>query len=139
MTFDGIDFRAGTTAATTVLGVEGPVYTQYAEGEQIISSGMYPTPTAAMPELRGLNIGSTYRVQALFYDERRNQKGQHVLAEGVNLGCYANGRGGDGLLLIGTFVATADTQSFKLERTANDGKTLDNQIQLNALVLYQLP
>ncbi|CAA6692444.1 MULTISPECIES: alpha-L-fucosidase [unclassified Lentimonas] len=139
LTFDGIDFRAGTTASTTVLGVAGPAYAGYAEGEQIISSGMYPAPATAIPELRGLNIGSTYRVQALFYDQRPNQEGQHVIVEGKNMGRYANGPGGNGLLVSGTFVATADTQSFKLERTANDGKTPDNQIQLNALVLHQLP
>lgn len=139
LTFDGIDFPSGTAASTTVLGVDDPAYTQYAEGEQIISSGMYPSPGTTTPELRGLNIGSTYRVQALFYDERPNQKGQHIMVEGKNMGRYANGRGGDGLLLIGTFVATADTQSFKLERTSNDGKTPGNEIQLNALVLYQLP
>ena len=139
LTFDGIDFRAATTASTTVLGVSGPVYDQYAEGEQIISSGMYPSPSEVTAELRSLNIGSTYRVQALFYDQRPNQKGQHVFVEGVDVGCYANGPGGNGLLVSGTFVATADTQSFKLERTASDGSTLDNQVQLNALVVHQLP
>ena len=135
--FDGIDFRAGTTASTTVLGVEGPVFDEYAKGEQIISSGMYPASKDVTAELRSLNIGSTYRVQALFYDERGNQEGQHVFVEGADMGSYANGRSG-GLLVSGTFVATADTQSFKIERTASDGKTLDKQVHLNALVVYEI-
>lgn len=138
LTFDGINFHAGTAASKTVLGVNGPIYTKYTEGEMISSSGMYPSPAGTTPELRGLNIGSEYRVQALFIDQRANQEGQHIFVEGVDMGCFANGPRGGGLLVSGTFVATSETQAFKLQRTAADGTTLDNQIQLNALVLHQL-
>ncbi|MDF7823602.1 alpha-L-fucosidase [Pontiellaceae bacterium B12227] len=137
--FDGITFQEGTSPATTVLGVDGPAYTSYAGGKQLSSSGMYPSPAEAIPELRGLNIGSRYRVQALFFDERSNQNGQHIFVEGIDMGRFGNGPGGNGLLVIGTFVATAETQAFKLQRTSKDGKTLYNQVQLNALAVHLVP
>ena len=78
-------------------------------------------------------------VQALFFDRRPNQNGQHIFVDGQDMGRFGNGPKGGGLLVTGTFVAKAATQTFKLQRTDRDSGILADQVQLNALAVHQVP
>ncbi|MDF7806429.1 glycosyl hydrolase [Pontiellaceae bacterium B12219] len=138
LTFDGITFEAGTDASSNVLGVESPNFTGYHSGTQISSSGQYPNLDSVTPTLRSLTIGEIYRVQLLFFDCRSGQAGSRIFVDDNDLGQYANGSSGAGILASLVFVAEDTELSFKVERTTSDGTTLWTQVQLNAVSLHQL-
>lgn len=133
-TFDGINFTAGTI---TFAGT----YNGFHEGGWISQTGTYGNSGPNTVTLSGLTSGNTYRVQALVYDGRGSGiPGRTVKFDGINQGQYANGilnvAWGNGLLVTGTFVADATTQSFTIEAFAG---TTSKGGQLNALLVHELP
>lgn len=133
-TFDGISFTAGTISF-------GGAYNGFHEQNEISQTGTYGSGgTAGTVNLTGLTTGYTYRIQALVYDGRGTATitGRTVAFDGINQGQYANGvqnvTWGNGLLVTGTFVASASTQSFTIE--AFYGGTSKGG-QLNTLLVHQ--
>lgn len=132
--FDGISFAAGTINF-------GGTYGGFHEGGWISQSGTYGNSGPGTVNLSGLTSGNSYRIQALVYDGRGTGiTGRTVKFDGVDQGQYANGvqnvTWGNGLLVTGTFVADAATQSFTIEAFAG---TTSKAGQLNALLVHELP
>ncbi|MDF7806428.1 discoidin domain-containing protein [Pontiellaceae bacterium B12219] len=138
LTFDGITFVAGMDGSSSVLGVNSPNYSSYHSGTQISSSGLYPDVANVTPTLSGLTIGETYRVQLLFFDYRSGQAGSRIFVDDTDMGQYANGASGAGILASLVFVAEDTELSFKVERTTSDGVTIWDQVQLNAVAVHRL-
>ncbi|WP_372846720.1 Ig-like domain-containing protein, partial [Pontiella sp.] len=138
LTFDGITFVNGTDALSNVLGVSSPNYTGYHSGTQISTSGQYPDVVNVTPTLRGLTVGEFYRVQLLFFDYRSGQAGSRIFVDDNDLGQYANGSTGTGILATLVFIAEDSEFTFKIERTISDGVTIWDQVQLNAVALHRL-
>ncbi|MDF7799080.1 Ig-like domain-containing protein [Pontiellaceae bacterium B1224] len=138
LTFDGITFAAGSNWSSNVLGVNSPNYTGYHSGTQISSSGQYPDVANVTPTLRGLTVGEFYRVQLLFFDYRSGQDGSRIFVDDTDLGQYANGSSGAGILATLVFIADDTEFSFKIERTTSDGVTIWDQLQLNAVAVHRL-
>lgn len=139
VSFDGINFTAPTIGF-------GNTFSGYHSGSPVTlaSTGTWSN-SAGTVNLTGLTSGYTYRIQALVIDGRASDgiqtiTGRTVLFDGTNQGVFANGifgvTWGDGLLVTGTFVADASTQSFTIQ-TRNPANTLNTGGQLNALTLYQ--
>ena len=135
-TFDGINFSAGTIVFSGTYGGfhDGGANTPLA------STGTYGGSTPNTVTLSGLTSGNSYRVQALVYDGRgaTGIPGRRVSFDGIDQGQYANGTlnmsWGPGLLVTGTFIADAATQTFTVETflgaTSKGG-------QLNALLVHE--
>ena len=136
--FDGISFTAGTTS------FDGSYngFHDVNNGSPLLSSeGAYGNAgSAGTVSLTGLTSGNTYRVQALVYDGRGDVgiPGRTVQFDGIDQGQYANGVSGvgwgNGLLVTGTFVATAATQDFTIEAFLG---TASKGAQLNALLVHE--
>lgn len=137
LTFDGITFGAGTDASSNVLGVNSPTYSGYHSGTQISSSGLYPVIANVTPTLSGLTMGGKYRVQLLFYDYRANQLGRKIVLDGDDMGQYANGATGAGILATLVFVADDTEFSFLIEHIEKTGADMDKLI-LNAVAVYRI-
>ncbi len=126
--FDGIDFSAGTI-------VFDGTYDGFGTTNDIAATGTYGGSTPDTVSLSGLVSNKEYRVQALVYDGRGTAtiNGRNAEFDGEDQGVYANGVGGDGLLVTGTFTAVGPEQTFTIEAfyasTSKGG-------QLNALTVY---
>lgn len=85
----------------------------------IIRSGSYVGGGAQTVTLNNLTVGNTYAMQALVADGRGGQTGRKVSFDGIDQGQYANGVSGStwgpSLLVTGTFVADAASQSFTVQ------------------------
>jgi alpha-L-fucosidase len=137
LTFDGIDFSAGTIGMG---GGTASVFHDATANTSLAKDGAYGSGGPATVSLAGLTDGNTYRVQLLIYDGRSNATiaGRNVKVDGVDQGVYANGTynvtWGNGLLVTGTFVADAPSQNFTIEsfyqNTSKGG-------QLNAILVHE--
>jgi len=131
ITFDGINFDAGTTVFTGT-------FSRFAL-DQLGGTGTYGNSSANTVSLSGLAIGTTYRIQALVWDGRGDTgiPGRTVSFDGLNQGTYANGTAnldyGTALLVTGAFTADTTTQNFTIETF--DGSTSKGG-QLNALTVF---
>jgi hypothetical protein len=139
-TFDGISFAAGT------VGFAG-TWNGFHEGGRPSQTGAYgssgpDTVTLGTGSMPTLIIGQSYKVQVLVYDGRSDLgiPGRTVWMDGINQGVYANGiynvNWGSGLLVTGTFTASATTQAFTVE-TFQAGDSKGGLV--NALVLNTVP
>ena len=132
--FDGINFTAGAIDF-------GSNYAGYHEASSDLSkTGTYNAALSTV-SLSSLELGKSYRVQALIYDGRGGQNGRTVEFDGSDQGQFGYGVGGvtwgDGLLVTGTFVADATTQDFTIEAFNVGGATAGGQ--LNAILVHEVP
>lgn len=138
LTFDGINFAAGTTS----FGASAAVFHDASGNTLLAREGTYGDSGASTVSLSGLISGQAYRIQALVFDGRGTAgiPGRTVSFDGIDQGVYANGVSGvtwgDGLLVTGTFTADATTQDFTIEAFA--GATSKGG-QLNALLVHAVP
>lgn len=142
-TFDGINFNAGTINFGGTANVFFATQSQLVRDGTFGSAGVANTVTLGTGSLPTLTIGQEYQVQLLVFDGRNTtgQAGRYIRVDGTNMGVYANGvtgvTWGPGLLVTGTFVADATTQSFTME--AFNANNTSAGGQLNALVLHAIP
>lgn len=137
LTFDGINFAAGTIGMGTG-DFDGFHEGDGAQNTDLARFGSYGTSGPSSVTLTGLTSGRIYRVQALVYDGRGGLAGRTVIFDGISQGVYSNGvpgvTWGNGLLVTGTFTADATTQNFNIEAFA--GATSKGG-QLNALLVHE--
>ena len=141
-TYDGISYTAGAITFDAVYNA------YHAAANAVSSTGVYGTGGGANAFTLGaggvgpdLVIGNSYRVQLLIVDGRGPQAGRTFEADGINQGVFANGvtnvTWGDSLLVTGTFVADATSQSFSVEAKEVSGGSAGGQ--LNAVLLHEVP
>ena len=135
--YDGITFSEGQINF-------GEIWEAYhAKGEALSGTGTWnDDPIPSKVTLTKLSLGRTYRIQALIYDGRDSPSiiGKTVSFDGQNMGCYAHAINGvtwgKGLVVIGTFVADAPTQTFSVETFIPSSGSVGGQ--LNALLLHEI-
>ena len=143
VTFDGIAFSApGIDFGNTHDGFHASTV---GAGNDISRNGTWVGSAGATVTLgpggvgTALNPGNTYRIQLALVDGRNGQNGRTVSVDGADQGIYGSGVSnvtwGDSLLITGTFVADATSQSFFIE-TFNANASIAGS-QLNALTLYE--
>ncbi|MFP6874729.1 MAG: hypothetical protein VCA55_14605 [Verrucomicrobiales bacterium] len=118
-------------------------YTDFHENSggnnEISRSGLYSNNGPALVTIRGLEVGSTYRIQNLIYDGRGSHSSRTLEIDGIPMVSHANGTTGltwgDGSLSTGTFVADAASQCFTIEVFNASGSSAGGQ--LNAIILHK--
>ena len=151
-TVHGVTFTGAATASTTNVTLTGigsyytgynsssaPFSTLSAAYRSILTGGQYSSsPDTATVTLSNLTAGHSYAVQVWISDPRGGGvAGRTAMLLGYNQVTLAYNvpaaTGGVGQYSIGTFIATAASQSFSLSVTNSSGST-----QLNALLVSDI-